>query len=242
MNKLKTDFNGGFPLTLDDIRFIDEYFRTGIHQIAISLAKFAILSGFEPINNNTVSAGWLIINGEIGFIPETTGLDFNFDYGVVADNYLDSSVVRITQAGASIKPHEIRQFKLEPYHPSMGEDVSVENLQKLKDVLRSEFGLNGALKRKVIATNASPFSWNATNSRWESINAHGLGIGHHLIMGASVHISMNSNSVLVPLFSGFIYEIDATNIIIVDKSPNPSNDDLRRILEVSTMKIIFEHN
>tara|TARA_R110002111_G_scaffold140072_1_gene206021 strand:- start:89 stop:841 length:753 start_codon:yes stop_codon:yes gene_type:complete len=248
MNQLDTNFNGGYPIELDDFRFLDEIYRTGIHQVMQSLSSFAILTGCDAggtdVNGDDVlNAGWVVVNGEIGYLPQTGGLDLDIasaSYGIIADNYLDNSVIKVTQAGQSIKPHKIRQFKLEPYQPSMGEDIRLKNIKQLKDTLRTEFGLDNQLKRSWKTDAPSAFSWNATNGRWESVMAHELTVSNYYVQGFSVKGVFISNNVMFSLPNQFSFELDGTNLIIIDSSPNPSNDDWRGIISSNGIKVIFE--
>jgi hypothetical protein len=75
MNKLLTNINGKMPLFLDDIRFLDDIYRTAINNIIKGLidstyGEKLIVSGCVPIVNIstmlcTVSAGMVMINGEL---------------------------------------------------------------------------------------------------------------------------------------------------------------------------------
>ncbi len=254
MNNLDTNVNGGYPVELDDFRFLDDIYRTGIHQIIQALSSFAILTGCDyggtDINGDDVlNAGWVVVNGEIGYLPETGGLDLDVlsnSYGIIADNYVDNSVVKITQAGASFKPHEIRQFKLEPYLPAMGEDVRLKNIKQLKETLKTEFGLVDQIKRSYINATPPAFSWNSSLNRWESIIPHNLPLTEFNTQGMSVMIWDLSSSLLVPfigayLFENFSYSFDSTNITITDSSSSVSSSASRDFLEANAVKIIFDY-
>lgn len=246
MNKLDTNVNGGYPVELDDFRFLDDIYRTGIHKIIQSFSNFAILTGCEiglDLNNDEkINAGWVVINGEIGFLPETIGLSNSQDYGVVADNYVDNSVVKITQAGQSIKPHLIRQFKVEPYHPTMGEESKLWQLKQVKEVLKSEFGLTtNTLKRNWIVDTPSSFNWNASSGRYEGVIAHGQNNAINGIQGVSILLHELTSGTLMSLPSSFGYQLNSTNIIIVDNSLQGSNDDWRGLILNGGLKIIFDY-
>jgi hypothetical protein len=70
MNKFETNFNGGFPLALDDFRFIDDSVRLAISDICRSLgvSDSVILYGCQlqlQGNYTSVSEGAIYHNGEI---------------------------------------------------------------------------------------------------------------------------------------------------------------------------------
>lgn len=70
MNKLKTTDTGGFPLTLNDFRFIDDSVRLAIYDLAKALSGLntARLYGGGLVNKGTfyeVSEGAVLYNGEI---------------------------------------------------------------------------------------------------------------------------------------------------------------------------------
>ena len=248
MNQLETNVNGGYPIELDDFRFLDEIYRNGIHQVMQSLSSFAILTGCDnggtDVNGDDVlNAGWLVVNGEIGYLPQPGGLDLditNSSYGIIADNYVDNSVIKITQAGQSIKPHKIRQFKLEPYQPSMGESIRLKNIKPLKETLKIEFGMDKQLKRVWRTDTPGAFSWSVTNGRWESVMGHGLTVSNYNVQGFSVKCVRLSDNLIFTLPNQFSFELDGTNLIIIDSSPNPSNDDWRGIISSNAIKAIFE--
>lgn len=252
MNRLNTNINGGYPIELDDFRFLDEIYRNGIEQTIRALSSFAILTGCnfsQDINgDDKVEEGWLVINGEIGYLPETTGLDLDgSDYGVVPDNFFDTSVVKITQAGQSITPHEIRQFKLKPFEVLMGEQSKLRNLKPLKEVIKTEFGLlENQLKKSHLTVTPPGFVWNNTLNRWESTITHNLPLNEFNTIGVSVLIYSLSLGVLVPLIGGYGYEnfsfsFDSTNLVITDNSPQSSNSASRSFLESNAIKVIFEY-
>ncbi|MCT4580850.1 MAG: hypothetical protein N4A35_05475 [Flavobacteriales bacterium] len=245
MNILETNVNGGYPIELDDFRFLDNIYRNGIHQVIRSLADNAILTGVErgvDINNNEkISEGWVILDGEIGYLPETIGLSDSQEYGIVSDNFDDPNVIKVTQAGQTIKPHKIRRFKIEPYHPSMGDHRKLWQLKSVKSVLKDEFGLSGnTLTRSWITETPSSFDWNGTTNRYEATITHNQTAGVLGIQGVSILLHELTSGRLMSLPSSFSWELTDTNIIIIDNSPQGSNDDFRGAILNGGLKIIFE--
>lgn len=79
MNKLQTEFDGGFPFALDDLRFMQSANRTALASLARSLFNYSgkevpvIIYGAQISNNGTdtvsISEGALYYNAEIWHIP-----------------------------------------------------------------------------------------------------------------------------------------------------------------------------
>lgn len=79
MNRLKTSDQGGFPLRLDDLRWMDNAYKEAFKGIMSSFGvidqKVILLSGCErTVNNNmiTISSGFISIAGEIYAVSEQT--------------------------------------------------------------------------------------------------------------------------------------------------------------------------
>lgn len=116
MNKLLTQVNGGWPLKLDDIRWIDESIRESFKAVfamfpqdrVIVLSGLGIPSGV----NNTVPAGHVYFAGEIYLVDETdigpyTNIIWDFTPELSA-----TSGQKTLQSGASFEAHQIRKAKL----------------------------------------------------------------------------------------------------------------------------------
>jgi len=240
--------NGGYPLELDDFRYLDEIYRTGIHQVAQSLATNAILTGCTIVQEMNqagtlkLNAGWMIINGEIGYIPPHTGLADTLKYGVVADNTLDNSVIKIMQNGTSLKPREIRQYKLEPYNPAMGVDTLITNIKPMIEVLKSKLGINSNTPefKWVIDTPYNPFVWNATKQRWEANFPHyqQANIPQKAI-AVDVSVLDIGNNTLVDFPLLMDWEIDATNFYIYEYTTQSSDPKWRNLIENNGVKVLF---
>ena len=89
MNEFITDVNGGFPLFLDDIRFLDSTFRNSLISLvrAITGGDGCVLSGInitpdEPSTDAiTVSSGFIFSEGNIYYFP-----------GQIIENYNPSTI------------------------------------------------------------------------------------------------------------------------------------------------------
>ena len=82
MNELKTDINGKFPVVLNDLRFVDNFYRKAIHSIIAGLMRYdGIIYGCDiEIDGNvaTMSEGAIWLDGELLQVSEQT---FNYDAG-----------------------------------------------------------------------------------------------------------------------------------------------------------------
>lgn len=116
MNKLLTQVNGGWPLKLDDIRWMDESIRESFKAVfamfpqdrVIVLSGLGIPSGV----NNTVPAGYVYYAGEIYVVDETdigpyTNIIWDFTTELSA-----TSGQKTLQSGTDFDAHEIRKGKL----------------------------------------------------------------------------------------------------------------------------------
>lgn len=247
MDFFNTNFNQGFPIELDDIRFLQEQYRNGIHQLAQSLASDAILTGCElsqaQDGSDQVNAGWIIINGEIGYLPETSGLDVDSTYRVVANNYIDNSITKqIFGTNLLVKPYEIRQFQIIPNHPSASASPSLWQMKSMIDVIKGKLGIpDQPLKRSWITNAPSSFIWNGLAGRYEGSITHNQPNAINGIQGVSIMLHELTSGRLMSLPSSFSYEITLTDIIIIDNSSQNSNDDMRGLIIGGGLKIIFEH-
>lgn len=127
MNKLKTDYSGGFPVKLDDLRWVDNSIRTSLKGI---LSAFGVadstaikLSGCNrtvSVGIVTISEGYVSIGGEVCYVPEHTysnpslgqseywGIDITYD-GAGTKTFQNESVndtyeVRIGKISVGIPP------------------------------------------------------------------------------------------------------------------------------------------
>jgi hypothetical protein len=116
MNKLLTQVNGGWPLKLDDIRWMDESIRESFKAVfamfpqdrVIVLSGLGIPSGV----NNTVPAGYVYYAGEIYVVDET---DIGTYTNIIWDftpEMSSTSGQKTLQSGTDFEAHEIRKGKL----------------------------------------------------------------------------------------------------------------------------------
>jgi hypothetical protein len=116
MNKLDFTANGGIPLFLDDIRFLQDANRDAIKALISFLPndKVVVLSGLSTPTppNGFIEEGYVYWNGEVFFVPGIG--DFAsinhllFDFTPTIDSLGD----RQTATGDNISPHQIRTAKI----------------------------------------------------------------------------------------------------------------------------------
>lgn len=124
MDGLKTDINGGFPFTLDDIRWFDFGIREAMKAIFSNYSdgstseSFVIsgvyLSSYTQSGTTYVTStpGWVYLNGEICFhpgdgfgVPVTAGkLWFELSSGIY-----DSGGTKVFENGQTHETHELRR-------------------------------------------------------------------------------------------------------------------------------------
>lgn len=113
MNQLITTHNGGFPLVLDDVRFLMESYTTAFKGIlngfSLPTAETIILSGCEKTTTGgvtTVSTGFVALAGEVCFVPEHSYInpsagekeywDLELSFVPAGDKEFQNSVVHST--------------------------------------------------------------------------------------------------------------------------------------------------
>lgn len=246
MNKLLTNFNGGYPIELEDLRFRDESYRSAITNLVGSLATHAILTGCQISENQstglmTVSSGWVVIDGEIGYLPVRSGLDETLQYGIVSDNFVDSSVVKVLQSGGSVKPNEIRQFKIESWHPSMNVEAKLWDLKQMVSVLKDKLGVvsNELIETSIVDT-PPPFTWDSSNNRWRTKMQHGLTAPFYKLRGVMFIIEDGTNYTNKSLPFLVQYEIDNSFVNFYEYSAQISNSQHRDALTNNSVKCIFK--
>lgn len=121
MNKFKTLYNGGLPLTLDDFRWIDDSYRSALYGIlsgfGVADQTTFILSGCAKTISGgivTIAEGYVSLGGEICFVPthtysEPTGGDV--DYWVLDLSY-DSAGNKVFQNSDLNSTYEVRVAQL----------------------------------------------------------------------------------------------------------------------------------
>lgn len=124
MNKLLTEFEGGFPVTLDDFRFIDSAYRTAIERLCKGLfgtAETYIIEGCEVElvgNVYNVSAGAVLIDGEICEVAAQSLIKDPAQTNVKWLKEISLSTATKTMANNTIvQPYELRSAILINYTP-----------------------------------------------------------------------------------------------------------------------------
>ena len=116
MNKLDFTANGGIPLFLDDIRFLQNANRDAISGLFSFLPenKVVVLSGLgvPQAPNNYIEEGYVYWNREVYFVPGIG--DFSSINHLLFDftPTIDVSGNRQTATGNNISPHQIRAAKI----------------------------------------------------------------------------------------------------------------------------------
>ncbi len=228
MNKLLTNFNGGYPIELDDLRFREEAYRNAIQSFVSSLSTHAILTGCE-ISENTqtglfqVNQGWVVIDGEIGFLPQTTGLDETHEYAIIADNFIDNSVVKLLYSGQSVKPNEIRQFKIEQWSPQMNVDAKLWGMKTMVNRIKEKLAIpQNVLEGLSIIDTPQYFVWSATNNRWEAKMPHHKSNLIPILKGVTILIGGYGNPTRRSLPVLIDYEVDDTYVHFYEYSAQGS--------------------
>lgn len=116
MNNLRTNVPGGWPIKLNDIRWLQDAMRGGFSAVFAMFPQdtVIVLSGLSlPVGvDNTVSAGIVYYNGEI-YVVDEVDLDDNqyivWDFEPVLST---ESGEKILQNEAEYQAHEIRKANL----------------------------------------------------------------------------------------------------------------------------------
>jgi len=121
MNTLKTTDNGGFPLTLNDFRWIDngirEAFKGLMSGYGVTDSEAVIISGCErTVTSGTVSiaAGFISISGEICIVPAHTYPEPSvgqFEYWDLY-TYFDSEGYKVFQSTLDFNTYQGRAAKV----------------------------------------------------------------------------------------------------------------------------------
>lgn len=121
MNKLVTSINGGFPLNLDDIRFVQDSIREVIKGISstclIKNQRMRILSGCTtstgPQGQLIYSEGFILLDDEIFYHPGTTFPSVGvFHYFVEITSSYDPAGQKIFQDTQVHDTYELRIIKI----------------------------------------------------------------------------------------------------------------------------------
>lgn len=120
MNKLKTTGLGGFPVVLDDFRWMDAGYRDGFYGLLAAFGveddqSFVIVGCERSVDDGTVtvSPGYVSINGEVCFFPEQTYDEptTETEFFEVAVSY-DAEGLKTFQDASEQDTYEIRRAKI----------------------------------------------------------------------------------------------------------------------------------
>ena len=94
MNKLTTINNGGFPVFLDDLRWVENAnfiaFKGVLSMLGSDAFNVIVLSGcVRSVVGSTVSfsTGYVVMNGEIFFVPAHSFTDDSFEYWTITESF-----------------------------------------------------------------------------------------------------------------------------------------------------------
>jgi hypothetical protein len=122
MNNLRTDVPGGWPIKLNDIRWIQDAFRGGFDAVFGHLPQdsVVVLTGLSMPGTpgNTVSSGVVYYNGEIYEVEETSLVNGTHVLWDFEPQLSVESGVKTLETGSEYLAHEIRKAKLYAVNPS----------------------------------------------------------------------------------------------------------------------------
>ena len=147
MDKLKTSTNGGFPLTLDDVRHLQNSIRDAILGLSApygtTIAGSYILSGCEyvvepsPSTVDTIKDGWIVLGGEIckvnehtvsKFIPGTKRL-------WVVEESNDANGLKVLENGTTYNSHAIRTANVIITYSTPAEYIELNNVPTIHKLI-----------------------------------------------------------------------------------------------------------
>lgn len=148
MNQLKTTINGGFPIVLDDLRWMDAAYRSAITGILSPLGSDAfnviIISGCARSGVSstvTIAAGYVLMNGEIFKVSAHSFTLAAYEYWNIEETY-DAAGTKVFADAVSNDTYLIRQAKVQPSAVALpGLIKFVESLHYLR-VLRDAIDYN----------------------------------------------------------------------------------------------------
>lgn len=144
MNRLKTTDNGGFPLELDDLRWMDDGYRDAFKMLCNVLGDNFIISGFEVdgfgTNSTTWAAGIVVLNGEL-FRVDASTISQNtvggFGYvEIVTTN--DPAGLETFENNVQYNTYEIRKATLVGYTSVQTDKVSYLSLATSEQLINNK--------------------------------------------------------------------------------------------------------
>lgn len=118
MNRLETNYNGGMPLDLDDIRWIDDAVREALKGSSIPWANYYVLTGCAVTTSATkdIAEGYCVIDGEICYVPAHSvaipGVMADHDWVIQLEETFDSDGLETFENASSNDTYAIRRGKL----------------------------------------------------------------------------------------------------------------------------------
>lgn len=145
MNKLNTINNGGHPIELDDLRWMDSAYRNAflglLSGFGILPNETFILSGCNKTTSGstiTVTEGYICLEGEILYMPEQTypvptGSDVDYFELDVTYDPLGNETFEDTTTHDT---YEIRQAKISVGTPASGTITLLSNVKTIFEVIK----------------------------------------------------------------------------------------------------------
>ena len=151
MNKFLTNLNGGLPLFLDDIRFLDDIYRNSIHAIVKGIADKIIISGINPTiseqNNLVTEEGFILYLNEILYVPANS-VAYNENLEYVFRRSVTTSGTRIFSDQSENDVYELRTGYIEEIAPQniQSSDLKVFSIP-LRNLYEKAFSKNSAFNK-----------------------------------------------------------------------------------------------
>lgn len=116
MNKLLTNFNGGFPFVLDDVRFLQDAIWQGLEGLTKAFGNCRLVGAVVSDNGTSydVTEGFIILNGEVLYVPADSvpaGADIE-DYGFLVSETFDAAGDKVFQDASTQQTYQLRTAKL----------------------------------------------------------------------------------------------------------------------------------
>lgn len=149
MNKLITP-NGGMPLELDDLRFMQDAYHDGFKGIIYEFAKAnngnIILGGCEVVDSGNgtfeVSEGYIMLDYEVLYVPAVTGLSFSLVILEYNQTY-DPAGNEVFADNTSRDTYEVRQARV--FDPNISQSpnsrsFTIDNSRRIETIIGNKVG------------------------------------------------------------------------------------------------------
>lgn len=233
MDKLKSDINGGFPFTLDDLRWAEQSVRNAFthfwYAFATNPTDSFVLQGCTMPDTDpgtTVSAGYIWLYGEIcrvesHTIPSGVGQvywDFVVTYDATGNKTFADSSTHDT--------YEIRKAKVYRGSVSPGTKLLASASQA---TIHDKIVKNSPRQRAIIEIG----TWNMNTTQDKTV-AHGLDLSDKIILDHKVYVFEDSDlttRVARTPFETYKYQasvtrISASNIYLTRENGSPFDSTL----------------